>query len=94
MIKINAEDHTPYNQNEDPNIKITSKRTPQFTFDEIDDVVNKVTVSVSKSKDKNADPKTIKYTKIPKENGRMMRMNRGITRIKSQFYFKKTVNII
>ncbi|ATW34338.1 Ig-like domain-containing protein [Candidatus Williamhamiltonella defendens] len=66
MIKINAEDHTPYDQkNEDPNIKITSKRTPQFTFDEIDDVVNKVTVSVSKSKDKNADPKTIKYTKIP-----------------------------
>ncbi len=65
VIKINAEDHTPYDQNEDPNIKITSKRTPQFTFDEIDDVVNKVTVSVSKSKEKNADPKTIKYTKIP-----------------------------
>ncbi|ATW29342.1 hypothetical protein BJP41_02170 [Candidatus Williamhamiltonella defendens] len=65
MIKINAEDHTPYDQDEDTDIKITSKKNPKFTFEDIDDVVNKVTVSVSKSKEKNADPKTIKYTKIP-----------------------------
>ncbi|ASV33955.1 hypothetical protein CJJ18_08140 [Candidatus Williamhamiltonella defendens] len=65
MIKINAEDHTPYDQDEDTDIKITSKKNPRFTFEDIDDVVNKVTVSVSKSKEKNADPKTIKYTKIP-----------------------------
>lgn len=69
MIKISADDHTPYDQDEDTDIKITSKKKPKFTFEDIDDVVNKVTVSVSKSKeskDKNVDPRTIKYTKITK----------------------------
>uniref|UniRef100_UPI0015818081 Ig-like domain-containing protein n=1 Tax=Candidatus Williamhamiltonella defendens TaxID=138072 RepID=UPI0015818081 len=65
VIKISADDHTPYDQDDATDIKITSKKNPRFTFEDIDDVVNKVTVSVSKSKEKNADPKTIKYTKIP-----------------------------